>query len=742
MIGWPLHRTIVRKGPICRVPDGHRPDVNEEVPTIGAESYSQGPFVVIHDNEGDAPDAHSVLPNDCDEALGRLVQVEFPSLEAAEVELRAYAAAKGFSLKVRKGSDKWRKGVLVRKKYACGCWGGERHDESDSTRLWNCPFYVTVVRRGRRGTGKAPRQFVWAIAPHARNFTHAAHPFGADYAAHQMGARAMPEEVKKFIRGMRVDRILPVTVVGRVKERFPGVHVTPEMVTSLWRVCDQDSVDELDRLLGTESLRFRGQSHYDQKGTLDGICWLCLATKAATIQFHSVLLSDATYKTNRYQMPLILVTGTDNMGLTFLIGAGVVEYENKRSYEWFFETLCQLALQEYGVDLKKDVKIIVSDKDAAECEAIDKTFGPGKHILCLFHMFRNVDRNVAPLLRERFAPFLTSFRDAVFAKTEDDLNARVRDLYNEYPESEAYLSGHVFSVKEKFCYCYSKHLPTLGNSTTGRAELTNWLLKRRCRGGASLCQVICCSELVGNDYTEKRRWMAVKQRLRRSLVKDTLKRSLIDLLPPGDLRNKVLHEVAGIICSDFHIAYQRDDGDWACTCHFYENRLLPCRHIYAAKRAAVDIFTAADMHPMYQTYDLSSAGVSVTVASGNPTPVTVSAGHTSTPGLQASPERDESADTTIGDLKAMFCRSLGFAGVSRDCRQRLRRLLEEFNEEAVVKAKGQGVHSLPGSAKGRGRRSTKVQHNGERTAKRLRGRARVRAPSAKRQRTQQGAGHE
>jgi hypothetical protein len=294
------------------------------------------------------------------------------------------------------------------------------------------------------------------------------------------------------------------------------------------------------------------------------------------------------------------------------------------------------------------------------------------------------------------------------------MNGRVRELYDEYPESMAYLSAHVFSVKEKFCYCYTKHMPTLGNSTTGRAEVTNWLLERRCRGSASLCQVICCSELVANDYTEKRRWMAVKQKLRRSLVKDLLTRSLIDLLPTGDLRNKVLVEVAGIISSDFHVAFQREDGDWACTCHFYENRLLPCRHIYAAKRAAVDIFTAADMHPMYQSYDLSPSGVSLTAglaeAAGSVVTSVVA------PALDATRQQSEGAGekaelTTIADLKAMFGRSLAFAEVSCDSRERLRSLLQEFNEQAVVKGNEQSGRRFPGSARGRGRRSTKVQHN-------------------------------
>ena len=60
---------------------------------------------------------------------------------------------------------------------------------------------------------------------------------------------------------------------------------------------------------------------------LERICWLSETGKKVYQQFNDVLEIDATYKTNRFGMPLILFTVVDNNGLTILIGGCLVSNE-------------------------------------------------------------------------------------------------------------------------------------------------------------------------------------------------------------------------------------------------------------------------------------------------------------------------------------------------------------------------------------------------------------------------------
>lgn len=59
-------------------------------------------------------------------------------------------------------------------------------------------------------------------------------------------------------------------------------------------------------------------------------------------KYGDVLLMDATYKTNRYRMPLIFVSGIDGNGRTVPFAAAFVSNETAETYEWFLRELMNL----------------------------------------------------------------------------------------------------------------------------------------------------------------------------------------------------------------------------------------------------------------------------------------------------------------------------------------------------------------------------------------------------------------
>jgi hypothetical protein len=57
---------------------------------------------------------------------------------------------------------------------------------------------------------------------------------------------------------------------------------------------------------------------------------------------HEVLVLDCTYKTNRFRMPLLAITGKSGLGATFHVAFVFLGQERQSDYEWALEGLRSL----------------------------------------------------------------------------------------------------------------------------------------------------------------------------------------------------------------------------------------------------------------------------------------------------------------------------------------------------------------------------------------------------------------
>lgn len=55
-------------------------------------------------------------------------------------------------------------------------------------------------------------------------------------------------------------------------------------------------------------------------------------------QYKDVLFMDATYKTNKHNMPLTVITGVDNEGRNTVLAYALMKTENAESYKWLMQT--------------------------------------------------------------------------------------------------------------------------------------------------------------------------------------------------------------------------------------------------------------------------------------------------------------------------------------------------------------------------------------------------------------------
>ncbi|XP_074321446.1 protein FAR1-RELATED SEQUENCE 5-like [Silene latifolia] len=135
--------------------------------------------------------------------------------------------------------------------------------------------------------------------------------------------------------------------------------------------------------------------------------------------YYYVVLIDSTYKTNLYRLPLVEMVGVTPDGKSFVIAYALVNHESEDGYLWVLRKLKALL---------NDVvqpNAIVTDCEAGLLNAIPIVFPDSSHLLCLWHIYSNVETKALDLTgQDSWAKHITwnLFQAVVEAETEDKFN--------------------------------------------------------------------------------------------------------------------------------------------------------------------------------------------------------------------------------------------------------------------------------------------------------------------------------
>ncbi len=112
----------------------------------------------------------------------------------------------------------------------------------------------------------------------------------------------------------------------------------------------------LDGLTPTQALvrdlRTHAVKHFlrqDQEGHITGLIWTFPWCEEMWRRHCDVLSMDCTYKTNRFKMPFLNVTGVTSVSSTFNIAFALLNKEDEATYQWAVERLEELR-QAVGAD--------------------------------------------------------------------------------------------------------------------------------------------------------------------------------------------------------------------------------------------------------------------------------------------------------------------------------------------------------------------------------------------------------
>ncbi|XP_012832959.1 PREDICTED: protein FAR1-RELATED SEQUENCE 5-like [Erythranthe guttata] len=240
-------------------------------------------------------------------------------------------------------------------------------------------------------------------------------------------SRITPQQ-KARIKELRNSHVKPMLIMDRLRKDDPTIQ------TSMKHVYNVVAKIKSEEMEGMTVIHFmmhnfqQGEYRYwhrvdsETSNTITYIMFACPESIKLLRLFPYVILMDCTYKTNKYAMPLLAIIGITPVGRNFTIVVAFMSHEDADTYEWTLNCLKELL---DGVE----PNAILTDMELGLLKALPNVFPFSYHMLCIFHINRNVEANATKFMRGNNDQGLI-FRRGLWAKLEKFVRAYTRNVYH------------------------------------------------------------------------------------------------------------------------------------------------------------------------------------------------------------------------------------------------------------------------------------------------------------------------
>ncbi|XP_018448738.2 uncharacterized protein LOC108820271 [Raphanus sativus] len=199
-----------------------------------------------------------------------------------------------------------------------------------------------------------------------------------------------------------------------------------------------------------------------------------------------VITVDGTHLKGRYAGCLLTASAQDGNYQIYPLAIAIVDSENDKSWEWFFQNLSAFVPNESGL-------VVVSDRHPSIYKAISKVYPSAGHCICVVHLKRNIRSN----FKDRHLGYLVA--KAARTYRLNDFYATFNEIKSMDPSCAEYLiaigfehwarshfPGNRFNVMTSnlaeswnSVLCKAREFPIVQLIDFIREKLMTWFAKRR-----------------------------------------------------------------------------------------------------------------------------------------------------------------------------------------------------------------------------------------------------------------------
>nr|XP_047146225.1 zinc finger SWIM domain-containing protein 1-like [Hydra vulgaris] len=310
--------------------------------------------------------------------------------------------------------------------------------------------------------------------------------------------------------------------------------------------------------------------------------------------YPELLLVDATYKLTNLRMPLYLLLVVGPNGESEIAAIFLTASEDCVSLSAMFEIF-----KEKNINWSK-ISSVFTYKDMTEHECIKHAFPQINLLLCIFHVLRCMSREITTskmnISEAQRLVALKALQKMTYATTEKEYK-KLRDEFHKVmpPPIVKYVEVNWHACRFEWVRCWQQQNITFGECTTNRLESIN----RRIKAVVSLLSslpiffkdlltVIACMR-----QERDHKYITSTERVPVSAVASfQYERDYKDILTPFAF-SFVKSQLDESVSIDWDLANEiiqtseksETRSENTCECLFTKSMGLPCKHMFAARRA-------------------------------------------------------------------------------------------------------------------------------------------------------------
>ena len=446
-------------------------------------------------------------PNDSSDRQGKLFEIEAPaegiyeSYQLALDDVHDFTKHKGYEVSIAKNIGKRNKsGAYYKKLIRCTRGGKLKNSRklTDETRVrpnrgskkTQCPMTFKLIADDPQDAGGR-----WKIV-HSTNKGSYLHNHKAIAAIGLPGhrRRARTEQVKARIASGAASSIQASQILASIRS---------EQDTEQMLITRRDVDNELARLrkemVGTQTaveamfnemkklgFHFRYSVNEDDN-SLERLFLIHPKSLELLRRYPDVLLIDCTYKTNKYNLPLVNLAVVSGMNTTVQAGLAFIRSEAEDSCLWVLENW-KSVIDEEKIE---SPRIFLTDRSIALMRAVETTFPEADFLICRWHQNKDVLAYCRRKIKSQFRdPETKEWRDhpdtvrcmelyfaCINAETSEDFDKGRETVKAEFPTIAQYLEKEWWPWKEKCVSHWTNTYTHFNQRSTSRLEGLHHVLK-------------------------------------------------------------------------------------------------------------------------------------------------------------------------------------------------------------------------------------------------------------------------
>ncbi|CAB4425441.1 unnamed protein product [Rhizophagus irregularis] len=146
-----------------------------------------------------------------------------------------------------------------------------------------------------------------------------------------------------------------------------------------------------------------------------------------------------------------------------MVATAVVSDETKETYQWILECLLRATN-----DLTP--RVLFTDADPAMVAAIHETLPSTKHNYCIWHICKNLEKNLKGKLHSKYSDFIVEWNKCRNSFSEDEFENRWQNLLINFSAVQKYIKRALGTDVTNWALCYTHRSFNAGIQSTSCVE--------------------------------------------------------------------------------------------------------------------------------------------------------------------------------------------------------------------------------------------------------------------------------